>query len=125
VGKRNRERGGPGIVLWLVLGGVLAALVLCGGGGLAVALWAYSAKGGGVTTERKGLPTRDEFRQSLMGKTKDEVMGIAGRPKSTQEGRDGNDTWVYHDRTVDPMSGKTDVWAFVAFTDGKVTRVSY
>ena len=71
--------------------------------------------------------TRDEFKALVMGKTRDAVRGGVGLPDSMQE--DANDpnaaTWYYDKRTIDPVTGKTDVDAQVVFEDGVVVRISF
>lgn len=88
------------------------ALSLC----LALLLLACS---GGPPAAKK-TPTRDELKALLVGKTKEEVRGIMGKPSGTFEVGDSQ-TWRYEDASRDPASGKTDSFLYVKFS-GKTGR---
>ncbi len=80
--------------------------------------------GGSATTAAK-LPTREEFKAKVMGKTADEVIAAIGRPDSTDE-RLGSSMWSYRDLCYDPISGKTDRDISIHFgADGRVVRVNF
>lgn len=69
--------------------------------------------------------TRDEFEKSLVGKTKDEVTDLVGKPaRTSSKNANGEEFWSYDDFTVDPATGKTDRISDVHFKDDKVVRVS-
>jgi hypothetical protein len=68
--------------------------------------------------------TRDEFKQLVLGKTRDEVIGLLGKPNATQESGD-LELWNYYSRTTDPTTGKTDQDAQVEFQNGRVENVTF
>lgn len=79
-----------------------------------------------VKADEKPLPTRDELRKQLMGKTADEVIALMGKPASTRDKSDGKtDYWTYEKRSTDSVAGVTDDFAFVYFTDGTVSAVNF
>jgi hypothetical protein len=75
--------------------------------------------------KKKSLPTRDEFRAKVMGKTPDEVTALVGKPDSTAGASGGVATWTYRNVSRDPMTGKTDGPVSVHFRDGRVERVDF
>jgi hypothetical protein len=68
--------------------------------------------------------TRDEFKQLVLGKTRDELIGLLGKPNATQESGD-LELWDYYSRTTDPTTGKTDQDAQVEFQNGRVENVTF
>lgn len=70
------------------------------------------------------LPTREEFRQAYMGKTKDEILESLGRPDSTTEYSDKHHSWMYKNAKMDPISGKVDDYTRIEFLDGVVEKIS-
>jgi hypothetical protein len=69
--------------------------------------------------------TRDEFRAAVMGRTPNEVIAAVGRPQSTGDGADGEQSWYYGDATVDPVTGNPDRFTFVVFRGGRVVGVHF
>lgn len=92
----------------------IALVAVCG------AIWLASGIGCGkpfkaaTTQQAKKTYTREEFRKLVVGKTKDEVLAVLGKPFSTREPESGN-SWTYHDLTVDSVSGKPDYSAWLYF----------
>jgi outer membrane protein assembly factor BamE (lipoprotein component of BamABCDE complex) len=70
------------------------------------------------------LVTRDEFKQRIMGKTKDEVLAAAGRPSTTSQ-EESMSYWHYAERTKDPLTGARDSAVQVVFEYGRVVAVNY
>ena len=68
--------------------------------------------------------TRDEFKQLVVGKSRDEVIALLGKPKTTQQ-VGGVDFWEYPGRTTDPVTGKTDHNAQVEFDGDRASDVSF
>jgi hypothetical protein len=68
--------------------------------------------------------SRESFRESLVGKTPDEVIQSIGRPVRTRKvGR--QEVWTYERRTYDPISSRVDHTASVWFENGQVDDVNY
>ncbi len=68
--------------------------------------------------------TRDEFRSLVVGKDREEVLGLLGKPRSTQESGP-LEFWDYPGRTTDPTTGKTDQGVQVEFENGTVSGVTF
>jgi hypothetical protein len=68
---------------------------------------------------------RAKFRESVVGKTPDEVIAAAGKPDSTSESGRGTANWYYQERTVDPVTEKLDGRVQVVFEDGRVSQVNF
>ena len=66
---------------------------------------------------------REEFRKLVIGKTKDEVIAVVGKPERTGGGDDEH--WIYDGRTIDTTTGKTDGIIIIWFQNGRVERVSF
>lgn len=64
----------------------------------------------------KAVMGREEFKKAVMGKTAAEVLAAVGKPDQTDEG--STTSWYYRDRTVDPVTGKTDALTQVNFDKG-------
>jgi outer membrane protein assembly factor BamE (lipoprotein component of BamABCDE complex) len=111
----------PNAALWLVLA-VCVAISVCGVAGTLAAWGLLNAKQG-VPTGAKQY-TREEFRAMLVGKSKEDVLKLAGKPDVTQDGG-RTEYWYYNGRTADPITGKTDVRAQVVINDGSVSKVNY
>jgi outer membrane protein assembly factor BamE (lipoprotein component of BamABCDE complex) len=79
---------------------------------------------GGQAATPTVVPTREEFRAKVMGKTPDEVITAVGKPDSTQESG-GNQNWYYEKRSRDPITGNVDRSAQVVFEGGRVVRVNF
>lgn len=78
--------------------------------------------------KQKKLPTRDELKARLIGKTRDETIEAIGRPDSTSE--IGNwQVWYYRaGHSYDPIAQKPDVRLTVWFDnndDGKARALDY
>jgi len=68
--------------------------------------------------------TRDEFKALVLGKSRNEVIALLGKPKSTQQSGE-LELWDYLGRTTDPVTGKTDHLAQVEFEGDHVANVSF
>ncbi len=68
--------------------------------------------------------TRDEFKRLVIGRTRDEVIELLGKPKATQQVGEV-DHWDYPGRTTDPVTGKTDHNAEVLFDGARASEVSF
>ncbi len=68
--------------------------------------------------------TRDEFKRLVVGKTRDEVIALLGKPKATQQSGE-LEFWDYVGRTTDPVTGKTDDVAQVEFEGDRVSGVTF
>jgi len=68
--------------------------------------------------------TRDEFKALVEGKTRNEVIALLGKPKSTQQSGE-LEVWDYPGRTTDPVTGKTDHLATVEFEGDRVANVTF
>lgn len=68
---------------------------------------------------------RSEFRGKIMGLSPDEVVAAIGKPDDTQELFPGEPTWIYLERTSDPITGKVDKGVIVMFRHERVYLVSY
>ena len=106
------------------LGAVLVAggLILAGFAALVILFLA------GYTPDEEAAPlplrTRDELRQQLAGKTRDEVRGVLGRPIDEDAGPDHH--WDYRNASRDPAIGRPDLMVHVHFgPDGRVSEVDF
>lgn len=77
-----------------------------------------------LQNKRGAKYSRDEFRQLVVGKSRQEVLDLLGRPQATQEG-DGFEFWDYQGRTFDPVTNRTDHNAQVEFQNGRVSNVTF
>jgi hypothetical protein len=121
-GKRKPARKGGFDTIVIVLGVVVIASVVVGGG---FAVWLTITA---PATEQAKTPTREEFRNRLLGMTTDQVLQTIGKPATAGEatGKDLRMMWLY-DRgmTFDPISQTKDGSVFVYFERGKVVDVRY
>lgn len=74
-----------------------------------------------------GTYTRQGFKDAIRGKSKDEIVKIIGKPNKTSTDTvfshidrgirmtANEEYWVYHDKTVDPISGSTDRFVMITF----------
>jgi hypothetical protein len=67
---------------------------------------------------------RDEFHKLVVGKTKDEILKLLGKPENTSDSTYISPYWTYHKITVDPVTDKVDAWVLVYFTGDIVKSVS-
>lgn len=126
-GDFDRSRKEAGITSWLMLAGLVAVVMLAIGGGLFAVWWNFQGPkgGGGTATVKKQLPTREELRTKLMGKTKEEVKAMLGKPNDTKEKNAGN-YWIYENIARDPVSEQVDFLTWVRFDDkDRVREVDY
>jgi outer membrane protein assembly factor BamE (lipoprotein component of BamABCDE complex) len=70
------------------------------------------------------LLSRDEFKYMIMGKTEEEVLAAAGRPRTTSQ-EDSMSYWHYAKRTKDALTGQADSDVQVVFQHGRVVAVNY
>ena len=112
-----------GIVLFFVVVGVGTFLAL-GARGVQQAAEEEQAREVERQAKEKSLPTRDEFRAKVMGKTTDEVTDLVGKPDSVAASG-GAATWTYRNVSRDPVTGKTDGPVSVHFRNGRVEKVDF
>jgi hypothetical protein len=132
----RRPGTSPVLILALVFGGLLVlGVVGCGVFGFLAFRAAPVPAGapGADVDETSGIPdpknpepfyTRQRFRELVMGKTPDEVIGAVGRPDETTEAGDVI-RWTYRDRVREPGPGKRSATPVVVFREGKVAEVQY
>jgi outer membrane protein assembly factor BamE (lipoprotein component of BamABCDE complex) len=122
-----RKSGISGVALGVIIGGsvlLLVVVAVCGG-----LLW-FGALGARQAEQQQKkqeatLPTRDEFRTKIMGKTADEVIALIGKPDTTQDHGGGDQNWYYDHVSRDPVNGKTDTSVQVIFENGRVVKVNF
>lgn len=125
--RRRKKKDNTLLIVLLAVGGVLA--LGCGGMGLLfvggfVQGWREAGNADRAAPSQQKTMTRDEAKKLLIGKTKDEVIELLGRPDKTSEGVLGH--WAYHGITFDPVSQKADNALWVYFgDDGRVNRLSF
>lgn len=72
----------------------------------------------------KPLPTLEEFREKVVGKTAEEVLAAVGRPETTRDADDGGRVWAYLRACHDPIAGRPVPMVFVRFdASGRVSKV--
>ena len=81
------------------------------------------------STPAKGDPgtnaayTRKQFRELFIGKTKDELLKVLGKPEA--DSADGDDEyWSYYSRTTND-DGSVDMFARIAIHKGVARRVAF
>ena len=104
-----------------VVGGLLLLLAGCAVVGLIV--FTRTKPGPAPVIESRKTFTREEFKAAVLGKTKDQILTLLGKPDSTSGGR--SDGWSYNRITVDPISGKTDTRTWVWFNGDTVDRIDF
>jgi outer membrane protein assembly factor BamE (lipoprotein component of BamABCDE complex) len=98
----------------------VAAILL--GGCLGLGLYFAFESVRGVGPQPEPPKTRDEMRQLLVGKTKDEVRTLLGRPSDEDAGPAHH--WDYRNVTHDPAGDLIDPLLRVHFgPDGRVSAV--
>jgi hypothetical protein len=83
---------------------------------------AWPAAGQGQPAQDK--MSRQEFRRLVTGRTMNQVLENVGKPHDTQDS-EISVYWYYQNRTVDPVTGKTDWQVQVVFTNGCVSSVNF
>lgn len=70
---------------------------------------------------------RQELHYALLGRQRDEVIEILGRPeRSTPQSQPGSEYWYYRDPpTWDEAAGKRDYSMIVYFKDFRVSRLTF
>lgn len=97
----------------------IALVAVCG------AIWLATGIGCGPGKQAKKTYTRDELRAAVVGKTKDEVVSLIGKPDRTEEPHKGN-YWSYWGVNIDPATGKRDASAYLYFdAEGRVKKVEF
>lgn len=73
----------------------------------------------------KKVYEREELRNLLIGRTKEEVVMLLGNPDRTEDtGKNSIDAdWTYYDVTFDKASGNKDSITSVNFRNGRVVKV--
>jgi hypothetical protein len=120
-------RKGTDPAVWIVLGvGVVFGGVLLLGclGYLFTARTAVAPAPPAATVAGpvKKTYTREEFKKAVMGKTMEEVRALLGAPDKTRDAAGGVVRWHYNQRTVDPVTGKPDIFAEVNFDKSGVAE---
>lgn len=72
-----------------------------------------------------GVVTREDMRQTILGRNEDEVKRRIGIPKSTSESGLDSKYWTYDARTKDTLTGKLDYDFTVYFRDGYCNNVTF
>ena len=80
-----------------------------------------AAAGGKVNT---GVMMQDELRKAVMGKSKDEVMKLLGKPDTVMNFSDVRSTWFYNNRAKEPITGQVGD-AQLVFDNGVVTIAAF
>lgn len=107
------------LILSIVAAVGLAAVLFVGMGTIAVVI--YSRQPAPAP-----LPTRDEMREQLKGKTPEEVLAIVGRPTSADDDDKGRPRyWSVRKRVYDPVSGVTSESMGIWFANGRVDEVKF
>ncbi len=65
--------------------------------------------------------TREELKEAVMNKSKEEVLKALGKPQSTGESG-GEARWRYEGVSYDPVTKKTDDSVMIFFTEQGVVR---
>ena len=116
---RTISRRNPFPVLWVV-GGVFGVLVLLGGGLFTALLFNAIGKSGEAQQKRvEGLPTCEEMKQQLVGKSEAEVLKLLGKPSSASE-----NSWLYKSHAKNRVTGDL-TYFFVHFANGVVTDLNF
>lgn len=68
------------------------------------------------------LPTRQEFKNEVIGLTTDQLIAKYGRPARTQD-QGETSVWCYEWAVIDEVSQKTAPLTFVEVKQGRVVRV--
>jgi hypothetical protein len=63
---------------------------------------------------------REEFRSAVMGKSREEISALLGKPAKTSDLY-----WAYVKLTVDEANGKTDATVMLWFKNGVVERLVF
>lgn len=77
-----------------------------------------------VAPPQRKTYTRDDFRNLVRDKTKDQIIKLIGPPDLTQQIAD-LEMWYYRGITVDPLSGRADAQVQLSFQGGYLARVSF
>lgn len=116
--RRPKAGGGNSVALWLLVGIGAAILLLCGGvttvGYVMLARFNQAARRAMPTAPPKKTYTRDALKTMLMGKSKEEVFDLLGKPEYTSD-PDAGHYWRYEDVAVDSVNGKVDAFLYVRF----------
>lgn len=67
---------------------------------------------------------REDFKKLVLGKTKQEVLDLLGKPDTTGQAG-SSDSWSYLKRTRDSVTGKVDGRTVLLIRDDKVHDVIY
>lgn len=121
------KKSNTGLIVALVAG---IPILFCVVGVAGVVGLRYFGKKEPTKAEAKELPTRDEFRATWMGKTKDEVLAGLGKPDNTAETDYGRlkETWHYNKPIYarDPVTGKPELAIHIRFDSrGIVGEISF
>ena len=69
--------------------------------------------------------SRADFRAVVEGRSQDDVLAAAGRPREMSRNADGAEVWVYEGVTADPATGSPDGRVQVTFQGGRAVGVQF
>jgi len=72
-----------------------------------------------------GMMSREQFKQAVFDKSKDEVIKAVGRPDETFDNPSGGECWIYRYKTLNPVTGKPDLVTKVYVPGGYASGISY
>lgn len=101
--------------------GWVMTAVACG----LLALRAVLAGRGTFDRGAAGVPTRDEMRGRLVGKTDDEVIGLVGFADRIDLADPARPVWTYRRPTRDPGTGRVDPAMYVVFRHNVAVDVRF
>lgn len=122
---RRRKKKSNHTTVIIVLLAVIAAVVVGSAGLVALFVVGVTAEQQAKEQKAKALPTRDEMRAKLAGKTMDQVREMLGTPKKTDDNDADRPSWRYEEMTRDPITGKTDSYMWIYFRRGVVSEVHF
>ncbi len=109
--------------IWVVLAGVVGVTLLTVAVAVGVVVASrYRAKPP-PTAAAPEIPTRQQFKEKVLGKTSAAVLASLGRPVRTRGDAENEGTWSYEDVALDPISGRVDATTYVDFKKGVVVEV--
>jgi hypothetical protein len=76
-----------------------------------------------MASQQRAPISRDDFKSMVLGKTPAEVIKAVGKPDETSDVDDS--TWLYRERTLDPVTRKPDARIRLSFEKGVVKAVRF
>jgi hypothetical protein len=108
---------------WVVLAGAVGVTLLTIAVAVGVVVASRSRPKPPPTAAAAETPTRQQFKEKVMGKTSAAVLASLGRPVRTRGDAKDEGTWSYEDVAMDPISGRVDSTTYVDFRKGVVVEV--